>query len=55
MKSGFFYKHEENSGLKPNVFQLIVPQKLRLYIFFNSSVFIYKNNACALLKNGKKS
>lgn len=51
-EAGLFHEHKENSGFKPNVFQMRVPQKLWLYIyfFFNTSVFIYKNNAFTLLK-----
>lgn len=54
-KLGFFYEPEENSGFQPNVFQLRVPQKLRLYTFFNSSVLIYKNSACVLMKMERNS
>lgn len=54
-KLGFFYEPEENSGFQPNVFQLRVLQKLRLYTFFNSSVLIYKNSACVLMKMERNS
>lgn len=42
MKPGFLYEHEDNSGFKPDVFQMRVPQKLRLYVFSNQVLLFVK-------------